>query len=318
MDKKRKNTEKVNKGTTPASPYRNVDNANRHGNAEKRKYGTRPVIRPDGRDEKNVLKFTGTYTEADKNRNIEKERKRDRQRKQRIHAGIGIAIAVILAIILTFMTPIFNITEIRLNGNDTVSKEVINEHIGDLIGSNLFGTSISKIEQKMTALPQIREVKVKKAIFPARLEIEITESQPAAYVLIGNDTLIIDSDLRIIDDSSVFDTEKLPCISGVSVSGYELNSQLEIKSDEKEKALEVMLTSLESCGLIESVKYISIDDLTAITFNYDNRIDVVCGSQLQIDRKIRMFAESIRTSTFDENSIGSVDLSVPGTAVYNP
>ena len=66
------------------------------------------------------------------------------------------------------------------------------------------------------------------------------------------------------------------------------------------------------------VKYVSIDDLTAIAFNYDNRLDVLCGSRLQIDRKIRMFAESLKTSEFDDNSIGTIDLSVPGIAEYNP
>lgn len=320
MDKEQKNTKKLHTDNN-ASPYRadksGREDTVRHGNAKKT-YGTRPVKKANIEPTQPPIRLYKNVTEADKNHRIEKKRKNERIKQQRIRAGLGLALAIVLCIVLMFMTPLFSIKEIRLSGNDTVPKELIDTHVGNLIGANLFSTSISNIEKEMTKIPQIRDVSVKKAIFPARLEMEITESKPAGYVLSGTETLVIDSDLRIIDDASTFDSDKLPSISGISVSKYELNAQLEIDSEEKKEILIDILKAFETNGLTDKIKYISIDDITSITFNYDNRIDVQCGSQLEIDRKIRMFCESISTSTFDENSIGTMDLSVPGTAIYNP
>ncbi len=323
MDKKQKNTENGKLHTeNSASPYRNDGNSRtgdlRRGDAKKKKsYGTRPV-KGASAQRTPPIRLNKKPTEADKKRRIEKERKNERLRNERIRAGLGLCLAIVLAIVLIFMTPLFNIKEIRLNGNEAVTKEVITAKVGDLIGANLFSTSSSIIEKEMTEIAQIREVKVRKGIFPARLELDITESKPAGYVLCGKTILVIDSDLRIIDDANMFDYEKLPSISGISVSEYELNERLNVKSEEKKEILLEMLKAFEACALTDLVKFIGVDDITAITFNYDNRIDVLCGSRLQLDRKIRMFSESIKTSTFDENSIGSVDLSTPGTALYKP
>lgn len=325
MDKKHKNvnSEKHDIRETNEPLYRVSDDDEivddmRHGGSSG--YGMRPVKKKQKMTKKreNIIRLYPEITEADKHRKIEKERKESRTKKQRFNMVITVVLVAVLVVALFFMTPIFNIREIRLSGNDTVSKEIINTQIGDFIGMNLFGTRVSDIEQRMSQIPQIGEVEVKKAVFPSRLELYITESRPAGYVLFGNTTLIIDSDLRIIDDASVFDREKLPSISGVSISEYEMNKVLKIKSNEKKAVLSELLKAFETTGMTNLVKYVSIDDLTAIAFNYDNRLDVLCGSRLQIDRKIRMFAESLKTSEFDDNSIGTIDLSVPGIAEYNP
>ncbi len=316
MDKKHENTktEKLHKTNKTASPHREKE---RHGGASSR-FGMRPIKKAAEKNKEKIIKLYPEMTETDKHRKIEKKRKNERVRKQRLKAIVGLGLALVMTIALLFMTPLFDIKEIRFNGNEKVTKDIINKEVGYLIGKNLFGTSISEVEEAMEKIPQISDVQVKKAVFPARIEIEIVESLPAGYVLCGKKTLIINSDLKIIDDAEVFDKEFLPSISGISVSDYELNEPLQIKSKEKKEILAELLKSFEASGLTEFVKYLSVDDLTAITFNYDNRLDVICGSPLQIDRKIKLFAESIKTSVFDENSIGTIDLSVPGKAEYKP
>lgn len=255
-------------------------------------------------------------SEAEKRRSIEKKRKAERLKRQRLQALISLCVALVFMIVILFMTPIFNIKEVRLSGNNTVHKEVINQQIGYVVGANLFATSSTKIEKKMCEIPQVSEVEVKKHVFPAYIELFITESIPAAYLLAGATTIVVDSDLTVIDDADIFNKDKLPSISGISVSGYQLNSELEIKNSEQEEVLKTLLQSLEVLGLISKVTYISVDDLTNITFNYDNRIEVHCGSPLDLDRKIRMFSESIKTSVIKDNSMGVFDISVPGKASY--
>lgn len=331
MENKRKNGEntiqkqklKTADGANRASEKKNVDARGAFPKNNSTSFGTRRVNRVtpskkyrDREIAREAQRLRQGMSEAEKRREIEKSRKQERLKRQRLQALVWFAFAVVFAVVFLFMTPIFNIKEVRLTGNNTVHKEVINEKIGYVVGANLFGTSSSKIERKMCEIPQISGVEVRKHVFPAYVELFITESAPAAYLLAGSSTIVIDSDLRVIDDSDVFNKDKLPSISGVSVDSYELNSTLQMKSEEKREVLETLLKSLETMGHISKVTYISVDDLTSIKFNYDNRLEVHCGSQLELDRKIRMFSEVIKTSAIKDNSMGVIDVSIPGKTSY--
>ncbi len=257
-------------------------------------------------------------TEADRRRRLEAYRKKKRQRTNRIKAALALLGCAVISAVLIFMTPIFNITQIRLEGNKAVSKSVIQDKIGYLVGKNLFATRSSLIKQQMLEISQISSVEVDKQMFPAAITVSIRESSPAAYLLSGNTIIVLDSDMKVIDDSNVYNTDEIPSLSGITVPYYKLNEALKTDSEEKDEILKTLLKSLESMGLISKITYISLDDLTDIKFNYDNRIETNCGSQTELERKIRMFAEAINSSSLSDNAIGSIDLSTPGQAVYTP
>lgn len=256
-------------------------------------------------------------TEADRLRRYERGRKKKRQRSARIKAAVIVTAVAAVAVVLFFMTPIFNITQINLEGAKIVEKNAVRDKIGYVVGKNLFSVRNQTIREQLKEIPQISDARVKKSFFPSMLTVTIYESSPAAYLLSGSAVVIIDSELRVIDDSGVYGTEGIPSLSGISVSSYKVNETLSGDSDEKDSILKTLLTGFESEGLLSRITYISLDDLADIKFNYDNRIEAKCGSQLELGRKIRMFAEAMKSSSMSDNAIGSMDLSTPGRAVYN-
>lgn len=292
----------------------------------KTSYGTRkvkgsqtsPTKTDNERFTEEAARLENGMSEVDRRRKMEKKRKQERLRQQRLRALAGVVFAAVLAIVLLFMTPIFNIREIHLNGNNTISKELINEQVGDLVGRNLFSTSTGKIERKMKELPQIKEVVVTKHFFPSYVDIQITESIAMAHLMCGSTDVVVDSDLNVIDDGSVFATDKLTAISGVSVSEFEFNKPLPLESEEKRECLVTALETFYATNITSMITEINVDDLTAVKFRYDDRLEVLCGSPLELERKIRMFTEALKTSVISENSIGTVDISVPGQAIYEP
>ena len=257
-------------------------------------------------------------SEEDRRRKIELDKKRERIRRRRLKAAMILVLAAALSVVLFFMTPLFNIKEIKLNGNNIVTKEMIEDKIGYMIGSNLFSTRKGVIKKKMFEIAQVSDVTVDKDMFPPTITLTIAESSPAAYFLSGNTIVVINSELKVIDDSNEFDTEKIPSLSGVSIQSYKLNKNIKTESDEKDEILSMMLSSFEKTGLLPEITYISLDDISNVKFNYANRIEVLCGSQLELERKIRMFKEAINSESVSNNAIGTVDLSVPGQAVYTP
>lgn len=275
-------------------------------------YGSRNSSRENG-----AGRNTSKITEADRRRRIETAGKKKRQRIKRIRAALVMLGCAVMAAVLIFMTPIFDITQIRLEGNNTVSKSVIQEKIGYLIGKNLFATRSSVIKQQMLEISQISNVEIDKQMFPAVITVSIHESNPAAYFLSGNTIVVLDSDMKVIDDSNMYSTDDIPSLSGITVPSYKVNELLKTDSEEKDEILQTLLKSFEAMGLISKISYISLDDLTNIKFNYDNRIETNCGSQTELERKIRMFSGAINSESLSENAIGSIDLSTPGQAVYN-
>lgn len=257
-------------------------------------------------------------TEADRRRRMEETRKKYRRRVQRMRVAAVLFITAAAMIILVFMTPVFNIDRITLSGNNIVTKDMIEEKVGYLIGRNLFSTSSGRIRDIMLEIPQIDDVRVSKKLFPPSIELSISECTPAAYMLSSNKVVVIDSDMKVIDDSGAFSTDTIPSVSGISIPSYEVNKQVSSDSAEKDEILKTMLRSFEATGLLDKITYISLDDLTEIKFNYDNRLECTCGSQLELDRKIRMFAETINSSSIEGNVTGTMDLGTPGQAVLQP
>ncbi len=253
--------------------------------------------------------------------------KRKKKRKYRVSAlsvdsrfrkGLIIAAAAVVAIILLLMSPVFDIQEINVEGNKVVTLQTISGKIGDFVGTNLFRVNTGEMKDRLLEISQISDVGVSKKYFPPSLTVTVEEAVPVAYIMSGNRRIVINSDLKVVDDSGLFDTETLPSISGVSVPEYKLNTRIKTDSEEKETVLSELLSALEKTGVLYKTTYINIDDLADIRLNYDNRLEVICGSTVELERKIRMFAETLNSSALSANAQGSIDLSVTGQAVYTP
>ena len=277
-------------------------------------YGTRRVSA--GRQSRNSVRRD--VPEEKPRQRAEKKRKRIRFNRTQIRGAAVFVAVLILTVILVFMTPLFNIREIRVEGNTVVELQTIKEKIGGVIGTNLFAMRSRNIEESLLEISQISNVRVNKKLIPPSLEITIEESIPAAYMLSGSSVIVVDTSLIVIDDAGLYNTDTLPSVSGIGVPSYKLNERLAADSTEKADLLEELLYNLDRSKLLDRVTYISIDDITDIRFNYDNRLEVMCGSALELERKLRMFKESINSGSISENSIGTMDLSVPGQAVYTP
>ena len=80
----------------------------------------------------------------------------------------------------------------------------------------------------------------------------------------------------------------------------------------------MVLTNGKKTDIIKGVTVISFEDVTNITFNYENRLDVICGTYIDFRRKLSLFKEAINSNKLTENSKGTINLSTTGKAIYTP
>lgn len=265
-----------------------------------------------------VRQHKRTAKEMEAQIRYQQQQKQKRLAIQRRRALIALIVTVITVIVLMCMTPIFNIRRIAVSGNNIVTLEEINSHVGDLIGKNLFKTGEADISRRLKAIPYIDEVNVAKRLIPPTLRVGVTECRPAAYIGINSETFVVDSNLKILGDRSVFSEGNIPNVIGVETASGNIGEKIYVEDSETLDILCIALKTMEQTGILDKIRNLDISEQTNITFTYDNRLDVLCGSQLNLERKLRLFKETVSNNNLPQNAEGMLDLSATGKAVYNP
>ncbi len=247
----------------------------------------------------------------------QKKQKALRLKRQRRRALAILILSVVAVNVLLFLTPIFNIRSVTVEGNRLVSAEQFQEILKPLVGENLFRSGAGKIRKSLKSIAYIDTVEVEKKMFPPSVNVRVTEHTPAAIMKAEGAILLVNSDLRVLADSGEM-PEPVPVITGFSVKGFEKGEILKTDDSEKKDVLTVMLSTIQATGIIDKVIEINVNDVSDIKMNYDDRIDVLCGSTLDMGRKIRLFKETVTSNSLSENARGTMDLKEAGKAVYTP
>lgn len=256
-------------------------------------------------------------TQLERKIRYQKQQKQQRLKIQRRRALIGFILAVVLVSVLLFMTPIFNIRSVSVEGNVLVTAEQFQEKLKPLVGQNLFRSGGRKIRNTLKTIPYINTVDVQKRLFPPSVKVTVTEYTPSAHIKIDGKTLLVNSELRVLTDTGD-SGETVPTVTGLAVTDYKLGEILKTDENEKFDIIKTSLSTLEATGILDKVIEINVSDIANITMNYDNRITVQCGTQLDLERKIRLFRETVMSNSLAENARGTMDLSESGKAIYTP
>lgn len=249
--------------------------------------------------------------------NKSSQRKR-RQRIRRMRAAAVLVLAVILVTLILFVTPLFNIKNISVSGNVVVTLDQINACIGDIVGQNLFATWNSTVEKRLKSIAYIDEVEVSKALIPPTLYVNITECEIAAYFEANGKQVIINSDLKVLDDSNTFSLTNVPLVRGIDGTGYTVGRRFNPEDTEKAEALSIFLKTMSDIEQLDGVLYFDLTSITDLKFNYGGTIDVYCGSALELDKKLRMFKAVMTSGSIRSDARGTIDISNPEQAIHTP
>ena len=255
-----------------------------------------------------------------KKRDEERQRNKKRRHAARIRFGLATTVVFIIAFIVLFLSPMLDIKNIAVSGNSIVSSEEVLAKLNGIYGKNLITLSSGTVRESLTELSYVEDVSLSKYLIPPSVRVNITECKPAAKIELNGLKVIVDPQLKILSDLDNFEDDGLPRLEGISVSKYRVGNRLTLADDDEEKLeiLETYLDCMSKLKIIDRVDYIDVSDKTNLRFGYDNRIDALCGSRLDLERKIRMFNAAVNGSTLADNAHGIIDLSISGKAVFTP
>lgn len=246
------------------------------------------------------------------------KRRQQRIREQKIRRCVFFTVlAAIVIFVVVFFTPVFDIRTISVIGNERVMTEQILEKTGDLTGRNLFALRKGPIVNRLLDFAYVDKVSIKKKPFPPTLVLDIKECKPAIQIEYAENYIAIDKTGKILE-KSVDKLGGMAVCQGLKIISANEGEEIGFKDDEDKKIVLGCIQAMEKANILEGIVTMSFADMTNITFNYQSRLDVICGTHIDFQRKLALFNEAINSNNLTENSRGTINLSTTGKAIYRP
>lgn len=246
------------------------------------------------------------------------KRRQKRIREQKIRRCIFFTVLALIAVLIVmFFTPLFNIKTVAVTGNEKLTAEEISAQIGDITGRNLFSTRKRTIKRNLYDMAYIDEVAVKKKPFPPTVIVEVLECKPTVQINYVDSFIVIDSTGKILERLPER-LEGVPVAEGISVTSANVGEMIAFKDEEVQKIIMSCIGYMEKADIIKDITVMSFADMTNITFNYQSRLDAICGTHIDFQRKLALFKEAVNSNKLTQNSRGTINLSTTGKAIYTP
>lgn len=145
-----------------------------------------------------------------------------------------------------WQNPFFYLTDVRFSTDGTLTREQTLSTAGVVEGSNILTLDLGKVRATIAQLPQVDRVEIIRS-FPHRLDIEITERQPVAWVTEQSDVdptatdraFLIDAHGIVMKSRKLLPTYgHLPLISGAVLENLAVGQK--VKELELLAALELL------------------------------------------------------------------------------
>ena len=252
--------------------------------------------------------------QAQRNKNVkripyEEERRRRQKREKRfrilkIILKILLLFAIIIGILLfLFISPVFNIKNINVQGNNKINAEAIESLSKINMDENIFRFSSKQVAENVKENAYIDSVEVRRKI-PNTVEIIVTEREAKYQLEYGNAFVYIDGNGNILEISN--ENANLPIIRGYSTTqeGIQVGNKLIDEDCNKLLTVEKFLRAAKSNEIYDIITYVDISNDNDYKFELPSKGKVAyLGNDTNINDKILTLKEIL---TREEGKNGQI------------
>ena len=170
----------------------------------------------------NNKKQTVTKNKVETNKTISNKKqevkRKNTKKKIKIMKYTFLSISIIALIVSIMASPLFNIKEIMVEGNEKITKDEIISLSQIIIDENTYKISKTKVEKRILENPYIKSVEIKR-VLPSKVLIKVEERKTTFMIEYGGGYVYINNQGYILEVS----TEKLevPIIQGAETIAEE-------------------------------------------------------------------------------------------------
>lgn len=176
-----------------------------------------------------------------------------KEKNNKILKIIGIIGIIIAGAIFLFTTPLFNVTQIEVVGNQVVSSEEIISLSQIKLNENMFKNIKTVIKQNIKGNAYIENVETKR-ILPNKIQLKVEERTVKYMVKLIEKYAYINNQGYILEITG--QTKEVPIIEGISTPEEEIIAGKRLNNDDLEK-LENIIKIVSSCEENEISKFIT-------------------------------------------------------------
>ena len=257
--------------TKPANNKRNANNRKRTSNTKKSK---------NRKEELN--------TQYVKNKHITKDEEIKKINRKKVFISLFILLIIVIAGIIYFLTtPMFNITNIEVTGNE---KNSVDTYVSltkiELNSTNIFEVTKNKITKNIKENPYVESVQIKRKL-PSTLEITVTERKVSYQAEYNDNYIYLDKQGYVLElNEKKKDTiiiEGLETTKGAITEGQRLNNEDLFK-------LDTVLKLVNCCkynSIQNEITSINVSDTNNYTIKFDNgEKTAYLGNNTKLNEKV--------------------------------
>ena len=210
-------------------------------------------------------------TQYVKNKHITKEEEIKRVNRKKVFISLFVLLIIVIAGIIYFLTtPMFNITNIEVTGNE---KNSVDTYVSltkiELNSTNIFEITKNKITKNIKENPYVESVQIKRKL-PSTLEINVTERKVSYQAEYNDNYIYLDKQGYVLElNEKKKDTiiiEGLETTKGAITEGQRLNNEDLFK-------LDTVLKLVNCCkynSIQNEITSINVSDTNNYAIKFDN------------------------------------------------
>jgi len=138
------------------------------------------------------------------------------RKKLNLGETIFFVLFILLAAFILFVSPLFEIQRMIVEGNQELTTEEIIVKSGISTGINIFKVNLSQAAARIKELPMVKEIYIYRD-FPGRIVFKVTERKPVAILPAKDGFITLDTD-GVYCRSARLGERGLPVITGITAA----------------------------------------------------------------------------------------------------
>jgi cell division septal protein FtsQ len=239
-------------------------------------------------------------------RRIEVQRGMGRRRLQRL-VDLGLLLAVAAGFAAALRSPLLDVDQVVLRGNEHTASELVVERSGIARGDQLMDLDLAAAGARVAELPWIDEVELHRGL-DGRVDLRVTERTPVAVLGEGADAVVVDGEGRALARSS---SEPDLSASLVQLAGLAERSPEpgQFLSSDAQGALDLARRLVDiTPGVV-----LAVDAAGGIVGTPPSGIELRFGPPTQLDAKVRDLRAVL--DQVDLACAAVIDVRAPGSPV---
>lgn len=196
---------------------------------------------------------------------------------------------------------LFIVKTVNVNGSEIFTAKEITDFMNIPEEESMFKVDTDKLaEDLLEEFTYLEEAKITKR-FPDIIEVTLTDSVESYYIVSENQYKIYSQNFRYLRN-------------GIEPPLETVWLDLDMENSDKLQRAKNLIDLLEKNNM-EKITKVSVHDENSLSAEYDNRITMEFGTELDIEYKIKMCSKII-SEKISDNEYGTINAINSGEAVY--